>query len=237
MRRVAWVALLAVLAAGVPRPGHADELIDRVLAVVSGEVITLSDVRAARTFGLVDLPHGVTATAAVLQQLINRDLILDEVEHYAPPEPAPGAIETRLEAIRRRFPTAEAYRRALTVAGVDEAHLRAVIRDNLRIKAYLDQRFPLPPPPSDEAIAAYYRTHQAAFTREGVLQPLARVRDTIAARLTAERQASLIAEWLGGLRQRADVTILYLPGTAPGTQGASGVSAPARRTPARPADR
>ncbi|MDE3153990.1 MAG: hypothetical protein KGN76_02760 [Acidobacteriota bacterium] len=214
IRRVAIVVLAAVMAAAVQPGLRADEIIDRVLAVVSGEVITLSDARAARTFGLVTLPPGVDAINAVLQQLIDRDLMLGEVEHYAPPEPDPKAIDRDLAAIRARFPSQAAYEQALLVAGFDQAHLRAVVRDNLRIQAYLDQRFPTPPAPSDEEVAQYYQTHAAAFTRNGVRLPLAQVHDEIVARLDAERRNALIAEWLAGLRVRGNLRILYLGGSS-----------------------
>ncbi|HVB37645.1 MAG TPA: hypothetical protein VND92_03875 [Vicinamibacterales bacterium] len=214
-RRIAILVLAAVTFGAAQVGLRADEIIDRVLAVVSGEVITLSDARAARTFGLVDLPPGVDALNAVLQKLIDRDLMLGEVEHYSPPEPDPAAIDRRLEAIRRRFPTQAAYEQALLTAGFDQSHLRAVVRDNLRIQAYLDQRFPAPPAPADEEIEQYYRTHPALFTRDGVLQPLAHVRTAVVSRMTAEQRNALVAEWLAGLRLRGNVTILYLGGSTP----------------------
>ncbi len=215
IRRVALTVLAAVALTAVQPVLRADEVIDRVLAVVSGEVITLSDARAARTFGLVDLPPGVDALNAVLQKLIDRDLILDEVEHYSPPEPDPAAIDRRMVAIRGRFPSQAAYEQALITAGFDDVHLRAVVRDNLRIQAYLDQRFPAPPAPADDEVEHYYQMHPALFTRNGVRLPLAQVHDDIVSRMTAERRTALIAEWLAGLRLRGNVTILYLGGSTP----------------------
>ncbi|HWF86224.1 MAG TPA: hypothetical protein VG222_15300, partial [Vicinamibacterales bacterium] len=46
------LALLLASASAV----RADEVIDRVLAVVAGEIITLTDVTAARDLGLVPAP-------------------------------------------------------------------------------------------------------------------------------------------------------------------------------------
>lgn len=49
------------------RPAAAQpELIDRVLAVAAGEVITLSDVRAARELGRVDVGQAADPVRAVL---------------------------------------------------------------------------------------------------------------------------------------------------------------------------
>ena len=68
-------------------PFAEEEVLDRMLAVVAGDLIMLSDVRAAVEFGLVPRPSGPDVTRAVLTQLIDRSLMLAEVERYAPPEP------------------------------------------------------------------------------------------------------------------------------------------------------
>jgi hypothetical protein len=117
------------------------ETIDRILAVVSGDLITLSDVTAARDLGLQTAEGAADPTRAILSKLIDRELVLAEVERYGPPEPTPDAIDAGVRAVRARFPSADAYRTALTRSGIDEAHLRETLRQDLRIQAYEDQRF------------------------------------------------------------------------------------------------
>jgi hypothetical protein len=68
-------------------PAVRAEVIDRVLAVVDTQIITLSDVRAAVRFALVPQDVAVDPIAAVMQRLIDRRLMLAEVDRYAPPEP------------------------------------------------------------------------------------------------------------------------------------------------------
>ena len=79
------------------------EIIDRIVAVVAGQIITKSDVTAAAAFGL----------APDLQALIDRTLMLNEVRRVAPPEPAAAALEARVAQIRAGFATPEAFARAL----------------------------------------------------------------------------------------------------------------------------
>ena len=76
------------------RPVRA-EIIDRMLAVVDGQIVTLSDVRAALRFGLVPADVTTDPIAAALQRLIDRRLMLHEVERYAPPEPGRGGSRRR----------------------------------------------------------------------------------------------------------------------------------------------
>src|SRR5262249_55980481 len=117
------------------------ETIDRVLAVAGGQIITLSDVTAARDFGLVTPAGGADPIRSTLSLLIDRELVLVEVDRYAPPEPSNESIDREIAAMRARFATEAAVDAPLARSGVDERHLRDVMRQNLRIRAYQDQRF------------------------------------------------------------------------------------------------
>lgn len=120
---------------------RAGEVIDRILAVVSGDLITMSDVTAARDLGLQSADGGPDPTRAILSKLIDRELVLAEVERYGPPEPTPEAIDAEVRTVRARFASTSAYTDALLRSGIDEAHLRETLRQDLRIRAYEDQRF------------------------------------------------------------------------------------------------
>jgi hypothetical protein len=119
----------------------ADETIDRVLALVAGQLITLTDVTAARDLGLVSAGAAADPVRAVLSKLIDRELILAEADRYAPPEPDADAVDREMERVRARFQTPQAFDLALARSGIDEKHLRETLREDLRIGAYLDQRF------------------------------------------------------------------------------------------------
>jgi hypothetical protein len=148
------------------------ETIDRVLAVVAGQIITLSDVTAARDLRLETSDGAADPIRALLSKLIDRELILAEVERYAPAEPTAEAIEREMAKIRARFADAGELEQVLARSGIDDNHLRETLRQNLRIRAYMEQRF-------------------AA---------------------TADRRDQLVEQWMAGLRRRADVIDLYLPG-------------------------
>ena len=190
------------------------EIIDRVLAVAAGELIMLSDVTAARDLGLVPLEKGsdgVNPIGTVLSKLIDRELVLAEVDRYAPPEPGADAIDRELQQVRARFASPQAFEAALVRSGLDENHLRQTLRENLRILAYEDQRFTVAPPSEDE-LARYYRDHPDLFRRQGQVVPFEAAREDVTRAVTAERRNALIADWVTGLRRRGDVIDLYLPG-------------------------
>lgn len=117
-------------------PSVAQELLERTVAIVGGSAITLADVRTAIALGLIDTSNETVATEALVQ----RTLILREVERYVPPEPDAAQIEQRLSEIRARVDE-KSVERILEAGGFTEPRLRAWLRDDLRIAAYLNQRF------------------------------------------------------------------------------------------------
>jgi hypothetical protein len=85
--------------------------------------------------------------------------------------------------------------------------LREFARDNLRIRAYLDQRFGSTVQLTEDEVERYYRIHPEEFTREGRLAPFAEVEPTVRARAAAERRATIVAQWVRDLRTRATVSL------------------------------
>lgn len=205
MKRAGALALaLTIVAAAAPA-----EVIDRVLAVVGTQIITLSDARAGLAFGFVEPPSSGDRIHAAMQRLIDRTLMLAEVQRYLPEEPSLAEIDGGFAAVRRRFATEAEFAHAMTTTGFTPTHIREMVRDDLRIQAYIRDRFASAVQPTDEEVLAYARAHRAE------LEALASTPDeqlTIANnRLAAERRQARVADWISGLRRRADVTELYLP--------------------------
>ena len=111
------------------------------MAVVDARPILLSDVTAALQFQLVEVPAGTAdPTAYVVDRLIERRLVLAEVERFQPPEPDPIEITIRIDALSAALSTA-GFEKLLAVTGMTREQLRRYIRDDLRITTYLNQRF------------------------------------------------------------------------------------------------
>jgi hypothetical protein len=197
------VALIAATVAIVAQPG---ELIERTLAIVGGQAITLIDVRGALALGLVESPATGDPVPAATQRLIDRLLVLREVQRYAPLDPADAAVDERVRAVASRFGSADAYRAALEAGAFTDARLRAWARDDLRIATYLDQRFTAAGAPNDEDVTAQFARRREEFEKTGTTFDEAAPK--IRAQLAAARRAELIADWIADLRRRTAVVEL-----------------------------
>ena len=186
---VAFCSLLSVLCpVYISSVCVSAEVIDRVLAILPGQIVTLSDVEAALDLGVVEVPPGADRIAGGLTALVDRMLMLNEVRRVAPPEPSAAAIDARVARIRQRLGTPAAMSRVLATRGLDEKVVRLFAADDLRLAAYLDERFSAAAQPTDEEI------RQAG--------------EPARQRLTDERRRALIEAWTAELRRRADVTVL-----------------------------
>lgn len=209
-RRTRVFAVVAALAAGVAVVG-ASELLDRVIAVVSGSVITLSDARTAIMFGLVDTHDAPDPVAVAMQWLVDRQLVLDEVNRYETPDPDLAHIDPVFSEIRKKLDAGKGTAVALASLGLDDDGARRFVRDTVRVQQYLRRRFESILPGTDEELRQHYAANKSRFTRDGRQLTMEEARDLVQDNLQESRRIQAIDAWLARLRRRADVNELYLP--------------------------
>lgn len=191
-----------VVAALVAAPLAAQALLDRVAARVNGNVILLSDVRAAVMLGLIDAPPD---SEDAVEQMVQRALLIEEVNRFPPPDPPADAVDAEVARLRARAGgSLEAVERA---TGLSPAYVRLLARDRLRIQAYIDGRFGVTVPLTDEQVLQYYRDHPEEFTSGGQVVPFERAQGVARERAGLDQRRRTINQWLGDLRVRADVNV------------------------------
>jgi hypothetical protein len=189
------------------------EVIDRVVATVGTRTVTLSDVRAAVALGLVPAGPGGELGEPVIRAVTDRVLMGLEVERYGGSTPDEAAVTRRIEALTARLGE-RGLAEAMARYGLDEARLRSVMREELAIEKYVDDRFGGAAQPTADEVREYYLAHPDAFTRDGAVLPFAEAEPSARAGLANERTQALVARWLDGLRRRVPVDI-----KAAGSQG------------------
>ena len=200
--RTRRAALVLGLLAAVAGPLAGQTLLDRVVARVNGSVILLSDVRAAAAVGLIE---AAPDSPDAVEQMVQRALLVEEVNRFPPPEPTGEAVDGELARLRER--AGGSLDDVERTTGIQADHVRLFARDRLRIQGYIDQRFGVTVPLTEEQVLQYYRTHPEEFTANGALVPFDRAEGLARERAGLEQRQRTINQWLRDLRTRANVNI------------------------------
>lgn len=131
-------AMLVLMTLAVP--ASAAEPLDRILARVDGQVILLSDVRAARVLRMAGVSAQEDLSAAT-HALVDRQLVLAEAMRGLPDAPDASRVDTEVAAMRARAGDPSRVDSMMAETGVTAEHLRRLARESLWIAAYLQQRF------------------------------------------------------------------------------------------------
>lgn len=168
--------------------------VERVVAVVDGRPLLLSDVRAMeRVRGL--------AEAAALEALVDERLMYLEAARLPQAEVLPAEEERAAEELRARRPE-------LALA-VSDADLRRLAGRQIAILKYVEFRFRPQLRVSDQEVrAAFEADPSAGDSWEAAKQ---RVRERLERRALDER----VEAWVRELRARADVRYVERAGAAP----------------------
>jgi len=202
MRARHLTAIALLLAAGLHGSLVAQALLDRVVARVNGSVILLSDVRAAVLFGLVE---GSPESDEAVEQMVQRSLLVEEVNRFPPPEPTAEAVDAELARLQTRAGASGDEVERTT--GLTADNVRLLARDRLRVQSYIDQRFGVTVPLTDGQVLQYYRAHPEEFTANGQLTPFEGAQGLARERAGLEQRQRTISQWLRDLRARADVNL------------------------------
>lgn len=142
-RRVRHALWLAAVCAAAP-PALA-KTVNRIAAVVNDEVITEADVdaylgvlREEDQLPPAD-PQAGEVRQAVLQRLVEQRVILQEARREGLAVDA-EEIDGRLDRIRRRFESDEAFHQSLQDAGLSREGLREQVRDQAMVERLIDAK-------------------------------------------------------------------------------------------------
>ncbi len=197
------VAIMAVSASAVT--------VDRIAAVVDRQVLTVSEVSQMveiRFFPRTGANED-EYRSAVLDALIAQALRFRDVERFGAQDVPRDSIEARLQEIQRRFASPAEFDAALVRAELTLDEVRALIKRQLQVETYIQERFAPVVFISNEEIETYYSGTWSRERRERGLSvpPLAEVREEIRTLLRGARLQQDIEKWTSRLRQRVNVDI------------------------------
>jgi hypothetical protein len=203
MRRLLLLLLLALPLSAVT--------VDRIAAVVDRQVLTVSEV--SQMVSLRFFPRTAEDEDAhrreVLDALIAQALRFRDVERFGAQDIPRDTIEARLVEIQRRFSSEAEFNAAVTRAELTLDEVRALVKRQLQVEAYIQERFAPLVFVANEEIAEYYRGPWTAQRRERGLSvpPLESVREEVRTAVRNSRLTEEVGKWTAQLRARANVDV------------------------------
>ncbi len=186
--------------------------VDRVAAVIDREVIAVSEVSQMVETRFFAHPAGQSDDDyrhMVLENLIAQALRYRDVERFGAQDIPKDSIEARLLEIQKRFASPAEFAAALQRAELTLDDLRTLVKRQLQVEAYIQERFaPLVFIPNED-IDAYYRGtwSQQRRTRGLPIPPIGDVREEIRTLLRSDRLQQEVETWTTQLRTRANVDV------------------------------
>jgi len=205
MKRFAFLALLFAA------PAYATT-VDRIAAVIDQQVLTVSEVNQmaeVRFFPRVAGRSDDDYRHDILEALIAQALRFRDVERFGAQDIPKDSIEARLVEIQRRFASPAELDAALARAELTPDELRALIKRQLQVEAYIQERFaPLVFVANDD-IETYYNGpwRQQRIARGLPIPPLNDVREEIRTLIRSRQLDQQIETWTTQLRARANVDV------------------------------
>jgi peptidyl-prolyl cis-trans isomerase SurA len=216
-------------AVGVPQSGavgtssvsaSAGVVLDRVVAVVNGDVILESDVDEERRFGEVQpfRSAGDSTRAKIIERLVNRTLILQQAALEPEGQVSDKSLDDQIATLRKDIPGCKEQYRCDTDEGwakylgehgftVEEFRLRWLQR--MQLLKFIQVRFSNGISISDDEIKTYYeKTMLPEYARrKATAPPLDAIKRRIEEVLLQQQVGALLEDWLKSMRAEGSVQI------------------------------
>jgi len=171
MKRSAISVIVCLWAYGIAASGQS-EIVDRVAAVVNGEVITLSMVEDAMNAIWTDLQEGIGDQGSVarvsrshedaLQKLIDRKLMLQEATKLGVIVSEQN-LSRELAKVASRFGSPEKLSEALRQRGITQEDMEENLREQIKIREMVNRRFRQFLEVTDGDAANFFEQHKEKF--------------------------------------------------------------------------
>jgi len=202
-----WFHGMVLLSVGIVLPATAPaERIDRVVAAVNNEVITLSDLRQAVRFN--EEMGGASRDrknieAETLEGLINKRLLLHEARRLSLAEVTEQDVNAEVGKVRSRLGSDKAFRDFLQRMDMTPEQLGRMLGERLLVERFVEKKVGLFVRVGRDEARKYFDDHPEEFKGKR----FAEVSKAIVALLSEEKTGQQITRYLAELRSKADIRI------------------------------
>jgi hypothetical protein len=198
----------------------AEVTLDRVVAIVNGELILESDIEEEQRFAAFQ-PFSTAKPMTreqLIDRLIDRALILQQMALQPEPPITDADVDDELASLRKSIPKCVAYHCDTQVGWekfvADQGFTMKELRDRWRLRMtvlrFIEERFRMGIRISQSEIDDYYKSTMVPMYQKENAQPPteASVADRIQEILLQQQVDKLLDDWLSALRAQGSVRIL-----------------------------
>ena len=180
-------------------------LLDRVVAAVNNDVITLSELQQAVAFNAAvgGKGSGSRLEMETLQGIINRRLLLQEAYRLKVAEVSEQDIAAEVVRLRERLGTEASFQEFLARIGLTEAQLEKLLGERLLVERFVEKKIGLFARVNRDDVQAYFRDHPDEFRDKRFTE----VQKQITARLSEQKVSQQLDQYVDELRSRAFIRI------------------------------
>jgi peptidyl-prolyl cis-trans isomerase SurA len=202
-------------------------VLDRLVAVVNGDMILESDVDEERRFEEIQPYRGAadSTRARIIQRLVDQALILQQAA-LQPEDAVPDRdLDAQLATLRKDIPackqyhceTDEGWKKFLGDHGFTEEEFRVRWRKRMELLKFIEVRFRNGITIKDDEIKTYYeKTMLPEYAKRNVTPPpLEAIKSRIEEVLLQQQVSALLQDWLKSLRAQGSVRIMVPGEVAP----------------------
>jgi peptidyl-prolyl cis-trans isomerase SurA len=195
-------------------------LLDRVVAIVNGDLILESDLDAERRFAAFQ-PFSEPKTMTqdeIINRLIDRALILQQMELQEQQPITDAEVDAELNSLRKTIPKCATYhcetdagwQRFVADQGFTIPELKARWKQRMEVLQFIEERFRMGIRISQDEIDDYYKTTLLPQYEKEHAQapPEATIANKIQEILLQQQVGKLLDDWLTSLRAQGSVRIL-----------------------------
>jgi peptidyl-prolyl cis-trans isomerase SurA len=199
----AWLLAAALFLFAHPCAVRA-ELVDRVVASVNNDVITLSELEQAVGFNVaLGGKQEEKLRAETLEGLINRQLLLQEAYRLKFVEVSGQDITAEIEKLKTRLGSDKAFDDVLARLDMTREQLGRMLGERLLVERFVEKKIGLFVRVSRDEAQDYFNSHPAAFKDKRFQE----VQKTITAMLSEQKLEQQVAQYLAELKSKADIRL------------------------------
>jgi peptidyl-prolyl cis-trans isomerase SurA len=196
----------------------AEVTLDRVAAIVNGDLILESDVEAEQRFAAFQPFTEAKTRDQLIDRLIDRTVILQQMALQPEPAITDAEVDAELASLRKTIPKCATYHceteagweKFIAAQGFTLEELRTRWRLRMDVLRFIEERFRMGIRISQAELDDYYKaTLLPAYQKENAAPPAeASVADKIQEILLQQQVDKLLDDWLATLRAQGGVRIL-----------------------------